>query len=141
MFLGTIHLLQLLDVLLMLGSKLLNVSRVFLSEFCTNMLNHIISVLLLGSLIPEYTPPTVNLINHPSHFLFKKGATSILPLSSLLFLLVQLLNHLPHLGAELKISRFHLFLALLQLLISQLKCLPLKYHRPHLNTKSLFKSM
>lgn len=61
MFFHIIHLLQLLDVLLMLGSKLLNVSSVFLGEFYTNPLNHIISVLLLGSFIPEHTPPMVNL--------------------------------------------------------------------------------
>lgn len=63
-FLHIIHLLQLLDVLLMLGSKLLNVSCMFLGEFYTNMLNHIISVLLLGPLIPKHTPPRVNLIHH-----------------------------------------------------------------------------
>ncbi len=49
---------------------------------------------------------------------------NVWPLCSFLFLLVQLLDHLPHLGAELRVGCLHLLLTLLQLLIPLLQSLP-----------------
>lgn len=48
---------------------------------------------------------------------------NVWPLCRFLFLLVQLLDHLSHLGAELRIGRLHLLFTLLQLLIPLLQSL------------------
>lgn len=98
--------------------QLCHMSLVFLPELHPEPVHHVVSVLLIDPLRPPCRDRDVlrlkmNLLYELNTFF----PLCALPGRRLLLLLVELFYHLPHLGAELRVGRPQLVLALFQLLI------------------------
>lgn len=101
----------------MLRSQLFDLGVVLKHELRPDPVHHVISVLLVDSFSPSgRNEHALKQINSCKHSL-KNKKINVSPDGCLLLLLVQLLDHLPHLGAKLQVRRFQLLLILFQFLI------------------------
>lgn len=96
----------------MLCSQLFHLDVVLEHELRPDPVHHVVSVLLVDSLSPSGS--NRNAFKQISSCKYNVRA---LPDRRLLLLLVQFLDHLPHLGAKFQVGRSQLLLALFQFLI------------------------